>query len=70
MKERFQQSPPEVLRPARLLTGLDLIEAGYKPGPDFSRMLEAAEDAQLEGRIHTREEALELVEHLAKSPIT
>jgi poly(A) polymerase len=61
MKERFEHSPPEQLRPPRLLTGRDLIEAGYKPGPDFSRMLEAAEDAQLEGRIHSKEEALELV---------
>ncbi len=60
-KLKFEESPPEVLRPPRLLTGDDLIEAGYRPGPDFSRMLEAAEDAQLESKIHTKEEALELV---------
>ena len=61
MKERFEHSPPEQLRPARLLTGRDLIEAGYKPGPEFSRMLEMAEDAQLEGRINSKEEALDLI---------
>lgn len=60
-KSKFEESPPEQLRPPRLLTGHDLIQAGYKPGPDFSRMLEAAEDAQLESRIHTKEEALDLV---------
>jgi poly(A) polymerase len=60
-KEKFEQSPPEILRPARLLTGSDLIQAGYRPGPDFARMLEAAEDAQLESRIHTKEQALDLV---------
>ena len=60
-RSRFEQSPPEVLRPMRLLTGDDLIQAGYRPGPDFTRMLEAAEDAQLESRISTRQEALELV---------
>jgi poly(A) polymerase len=38
-----------------------LIQAGYKPGPDFSRMLEAAEDAQLESRIRTKEEALKFI---------
>ena len=59
-KSRFEQSPPEELRPPRLLTGDDLIAAGYRPGPDFARMLEAVEDAQLEGRIQSKEEALEL----------
>ena len=60
-KSKYEESPPEVLRPPRLLTGHDLIQAGYRPGPDFSRMLEAAEDAQLESRIHTKEEAIELI---------
>jgi tRNA nucleotidyltransferase/poly(A) polymerase len=60
-KSKYEESPPEILRPPRLLTGHDLIQAGYKPGPDFSRMLEAAEDAQLESRIHTKEEALKFI---------
>jgi tRNA nucleotidyltransferase/poly(A) polymerase len=60
-KTRFEQSAPEELRPARLVTGDDLIAAGYAPGPDFSRMLEVAEDAQLEARIQSKEEGLELV---------
>jgi poly(A) polymerase len=38
-----------------------LISAGYKPGPRFKEMLALAEDAQLEGRIHTREEGLALI---------
>lgn len=61
MKERFEASPPEQVRPLRLLTGRDLIAAGYAPGPLFSKMLDAAEDAQLEGRVHSKEEALKLV---------
>ena len=60
-KAKFEQSPPEELRPPRLVTGGDLIAAGYAPGPDFSRMLEVAEDAQLEARIHNKQEGLELV---------
>ena len=51
----------EEIRPALLLTGNDLIEAGYRPGPRFREMLTAAEDAQLEDAIRTREEALALV---------
>jgi tRNA nucleotidyltransferase/poly(A) polymerase len=60
-KAKLEQLAPEELRPPRLVTGDDLIAAGYKPGPDFSRMLELAEDAQLEARIHSREEGLDLV---------
>jgi len=60
-KTKYEQAPAEVLRPVRLVTGEDLIAAGYRPGPEFSRMLEAAEDAQLESRIHSKEEGLELI---------
>jgi hypothetical protein len=34
---------------------------GYEPGPRFSQILRILEDAQLEGRIASREEAMELV---------
>jgi len=61
-KAKFEESPAEVLHPPRLLTGEDLIEHGYRPGPEFKRMLEAVEDAQLEARIQTKEEALALVQ--------
>ncbi|MGO4885688.1 MAG: CCA tRNA nucleotidyltransferase [Bryobacteraceae bacterium] len=49
------------LRPKRLVTGHDLIARGYRPGPMFGKMLAAVEDAQLEGRVRTTEEALALV---------
>ena len=64
--ERFESAEPEQLRPARLLTGHDLIAAGYRPGPEFSKLLDMVEDAQLEGAIRTREEALELVRSQAR----
>ena len=43
------------------VTGQELIEAGYRPGPAFKAMLVAAEDAQLEGEVTTREEALAML---------
>jgi poly(A) polymerase len=49
------------LKPKPLLTGHDLIAAGYQPGPAFARMLKAVEDAQLESEITTPEQALQLV---------
>lgn len=53
-------------RPAgpRLLTGDDLIALGYPPGPRFREILDAVEDARLEGRIATREEAVEFVRRM------
>ena len=47
--------------PTPLITGRDLIEAGYEPGPRFKEMLAAVEDAQLEGRLTSREAAMEFV---------
>jgi poly(A) polymerase len=49
----------EAIRPRPLLSGHDLIRAGLEPGPLFSKILAALEDAQLEGRITSREEAME-----------
>jgi putative nucleotidyltransferase with HDIG domain len=61
-KGRFEAMSQEEVRPALLVTGRDLIEAGYKPGPRFKELLALVEDAQLEGRIHSREEGLKLVQ--------
>jgi len=53
----LEMTPPEQVRPERLLNGDDLQEMGFQPGPLFSQILQALEDAQLEGQIPTREEA-------------
>jgi poly(A) polymerase len=60
-RERLATLGHEAIRPKLLITGRDLIAAGYSPGPDFKAMLEAAEDAQLEGRISTTEQGLRLL---------
>ena len=52
------ETPPEEVRPPRLLTGNDLKEIGFRAGPVFKEILAATEDAQLDGRLKTREEAL------------
>jgi poly(A) polymerase len=54
----------EQIAPPRLITGKDLIDAGYSPGPEFGRLLNLIEDAQLEGRVNTKEQALALLETL------
>ncbi len=60
-KDKMAQLPPEEVRPKLLISGYDLIDAGYRPGPEFKEMLSAVEDAQLEGRVRSREEAMQLV---------
>ena len=60
-KTQLEEMGTEEIRPALLLTGDDLIRAGYRPGPRFREMLTATEDAQLEGTVHSRDEALDLV---------
>ena len=63
-RQKLAELPEEELRPARLITGHDLIAEGYAPGPAFGRVLEQVEDAQLDGRIATRDEALDLAREL------
>jgi poly(A) polymerase len=69
-KENYERMGEEEIKPRLLVTGEDLIAAGYRPGPRFREMLTAAEDAQLEGAIATREEALRLVYERFGAPNT
>jgi len=57
----INETPPEQVRPERLITGDDLQAMGFKPGPLFSQILGSLEDAQLEGQVKTREEAAQFV---------
>ena len=60
-RQKMAAMSPEAIRPAPLITGDDLIAAGYKPGPQFKEILSAVEDGQLEGRLQTKDEAMNLV---------
>ena len=59
--ERLEQESTEDLEPPPLISGRDLIAMGFAPGPRFREILDAVEDAQLEGAVRSREAALELV---------
>jgi poly(A) polymerase len=62
LQQKRVEIPPEKMRPSPLVTGDDLIAAGHAPGPKFREILEAVEDAQLEGRLLSRDEALAFVQ--------
>lgn len=60
-REKMASMTPETIRPDPLITGDDLIAAGYQPGPQFKEILSAVEDGQLEGRLQTKDQAMNLV---------
>jgi len=60
-KRLREETPAEEIRPTPLLRGDDLIAQGYSPGPIFKEILQAVEDAQLDGKIHTPAQALSMV---------
>jgi poly(A) polymerase len=57
VRRLLAETPPEQIRPSKLLTGDELRDMGYKPGPVFSQILASLEDAQLEGKVSTPDEA-------------
>jgi poly(A) polymerase len=61
VQQKLAEIPPEKIRPVALVTGDDLIAAGYAPGPRFREILEAVEDAQLDGRLLEHDAAIEFV---------
>ena len=62
VQEFLAHTPPEEVRPPRLLTGEDLKQMGFQPGPKFKEILSFIEDAQLEGRVVTSEDARKLIQ--------
>jgi len=60
LDEEFVELVKTEVAPAPLITGDDLVAAGMTPGPAFRKILEGVYDAQLEGRVGTKEEALRM----------
>jgi len=60
-RKKLAETPPAEIRPTPLVSGNDLIDAGYEPGPHFKEILEAVEDAQLEGQLQSREQAMQFI---------
>ena len=61
VRKFLAETPPERVSPPRLLSGDDLKELGYTPGPEFQKMLASLEEAQLSETVHTRQEALDFI---------
>jgi poly(A) polymerase len=57
-KEKLAELKEEEIHPKPLLQGRDLIAMGFTPGPLFRDILKGVEEAQLEGEISTKEQAV------------
>jgi putative nucleotidyltransferase with HDIG domain len=60
VRNYFEKLKTELERKC-LISGLDLIEMGMQPGPEIGKILKKVQEAQDEGSISDREEALEMV---------
>ncbi|AMV38458.1 CCA tRNA nucleotidyltransferase [Planctomyces sp. SH-PL62] len=58
----LEHQPTGPINPPPLLTGHDLVRHGLKPGASFAAILDRVREAQLERRIHSKREALDLVD--------
>lgn len=64
VRQFLADTPPDQVRPPRLVTGNDLVALGLQPGPSFKAILETIEEAQLNGNISTKNQALQLVHEI------
>ena len=58
----IRTTPPEEVRPKKLMTGEDVLELGFSPGPIVGKILTAVEEAQLNGELGSRDEAISFVD--------
>ena len=61
LNEKIIEFANEPIIPEPLLTGKDLIELGWNPGPSLGKTLTSIQDLQLEGHLKTKEEALDWI---------
>ena len=61
VRKRLDEFEQERIKPSPLLRGNDLILLGMTPGPLFSTILREVYDLQLDEKISTRDEAIEVV---------
>lgn len=60
-KQKLAELKAEEIHPEPLLRGKELIDMGFAPGPLFQKILRGVEEAQLEGEIQTKEQAVQWV---------
>jgi poly(A) polymerase len=67
LQQRLSELEKTDFAPMPLVSGEDLIAAGLRPGPVFKRVLAQTYDAQLEGRVAGKQEAIKMALELAQA---
>jgi tRNA nucleotidyltransferase/poly(A) polymerase len=67
VQQFLAETPPDQVRPPRLVTGDDLKDMGMRPGPRFKEILLAVEEAQLDGKFSDRQSALEFARSIGQT---
>lgn len=65
LNKKLKQFSKQDIKPEPILSGRDILDLGFAQGPVVGRILKFLEEAQLERRISTRQEAVELVKKSA-----
>jgi poly(A) polymerase len=60
-RDKLRELSIEEIKPEPLVRGRDLLAMGLQPGPRIGEILGAVNEAQLDGKLATRDEALEWV---------
>jgi poly(A) polymerase len=68
-RQKIAELPAEAVQPKPLIGGDDLIALGYPPGPLFKEILDAVEDAQLNGILRSQEDAVRFVRSQFPQPV-
>lgn len=68
LKKKLKTLTAEEIRPKLFITGRDLLAIGYAEGPLIGKILKEVEDAQLEKRLLSKDEALSWVKKQARWP--
>jgi hypothetical protein len=69
LKHQLETMSPEEIEPPKLINGRDLLAMGIPPGRALGAMLDKIYEAQLEGTVETRAQALEVARMMASSPV-
>ena len=58
-RDKLHELSSEEIKPEPLVRGRDLLAMGLQPGPQIGEILRAVSEAQLDGALQSREQAME-----------
>jgi poly(A) polymerase len=69
-EQLLRELPQTELNPPPLVTGHDLVRLDLEPGPQFKEILDKVREAQLDGTIRSKKDAIALATRLLNGPVS